>query len=320
MSAMNREIGGYFGLERFSGKEYYEDLIGVNSARNALLYIMKVRGVKKLYIPAFLCDTVARLCEREGYPYEEYPIDRSFLPVFDRRLGPDEYLYVVNYYGQISNEQILQFKSRWKRVIFDNVQAFYQKPAPGIDTVYSCRKFFGVPDGGYVAVNAHLEEELPLDCSGTRMKHVLGRFEENGSAYYRDFQVNDEGFYSMPLRGMSSLTRNILRAIDYNAARLARNANYAQLDQFLGQYNALKFSVPDGPYAYPFYCRDGLAVRKRLAEQKVYIPTLWPNVLSSEAASLMERDYAANILPLPCDQRYGIADMEYVISALSECL
>lgn len=50
---MSREIGGYFDLEHLGGKEYYEDLIGVNSARNAWLYILKAKQVRKLYILPF---------------------------------------------------------------------------------------------------------------------------------------------------------------------------------------------------------------------------------------------------------------------------
>ena len=312
---MEKEIGGYFGLERFSGREYHHELLGVNSGRNALLYILKARNVQKLYIPRFLCDSVYELCRREGYPYEEYPVDEAFMPVFDRTLGPGEYLYIVNYYGQISNEQAVELKSRWDHIIFDNVQAFFQKPVPGVDTVYSCRKFFGVPDGGYVACDAPLTGELPTDVSKDRMKHILGRFEETGSAYYGDFQANDELFYQTPLRKMSALTRNILRGIDYDAVRQKRNENYALLDKTLGSCNGLKPKAPDGPYMYPFYCPNGMEVKKRLAEKKIYVATLWPNVL--ELDGTLEKDYAENILPLPCDQRYGLEDMMYLMDHLA---
>ena len=40
------EIGGYFGLEPLISNEYYKDLIALNTARNALLYILK-HNVKK---------------------------------------------------------------------------------------------------------------------------------------------------------------------------------------------------------------------------------------------------------------------------------
>lgn len=311
-----QEIGGYFGLERFLGEEYHKDAVAVNTGRNALLYILKARGVKKLYIPAFLCDTVAELCLREGYPFEEYAVGEDFLPRFEGTLGEDEWLYIVNYYGQLSNERIAAYKKTYNRVIADYVQAFFQKPAVGVDTVYSCRKFFGVPDGGYVATDARMTEPLATDSSKDRMAHVLGRFEENGAAYYADFQQNDESFYEVPLAKMSPLTQNLLRAVDYEAVCAARTRNFEQLHRALGERNRLHLQVPQGAYAYPFYCENGMAVKRALAAKKIYVPTLWPTL--SDNATATERALAENILPLPCDQRYGAEDMERIVQAINE--
>ena len=52
---MNREIGGYFQLESFSGQEYYCNLVALNSARNCLLYLLKA---KKIRIKFHLCTVL----------------------------------------------------------------------------------------------------------------------------------------------------------------------------------------------------------------------------------------------------------------------
>lgn len=308
-----KEIGGYFGLEVFGGREYHEDLIGLNSGRNALAYLIRARNIKKLYIPYFLCDSVSGVCQREGCPMEYYHIDKDFMPLFDGSLAEGEWLYVVNFYGQLTNDQAIQMKEKWGRIIFDNIHAFFQKPAAGVDTVYSCRKFFGVPDGGYLATDAPALT-LEQDISKDRMKHVLGRFEGVASDYYGDFKANDHSFVEMPVRHMSALTHNLLRAVDYEAVRRTRNANFAQLDAALGKHNPLKLRTPDGPYAYPFYCPKGMELKKALAAEKIYVATLWPNVLEMDGA--LEQDYARNILPLPCDQRYDEEDMQRMIDLL----
>lgn len=313
-----REIGGYFGFEEFGGKEYYPDLLAVNSGRNALLYLLLARNIKKLYIPRFLCDTVARLCEREGFSYSQYDIDSEFMPLFDKELNDGEYIYIVNFYGRISDRQIKEMKKRWNNIIFDNVQAFFRKPVKGIDTVYSCRKFFGVPDGGYVATDAVLNTALETDSSRERMTHILGRLEQSGSEFYKDFQNNDERFYELELKLMSPITRNILKGIDYQKVISKRNENFALLDSELGEFNKLKAVFDNGPYCYPFYCENGMEIKKKLAEEKIYVPTLWPNVF--ENGNEMERDYAENILPIPCDQRYSESDMKKVVEAIKKCL
>ena len=307
-----KEIGGYFGLEQFHGREYYPDLVAVNNGRNALLYILKAREIEKVYLPYFLCDSVTALCDREGYAWEYYHTGEDFLPVFDKTLGPREYLYVVNYYGQITGEKVRALKERYGNMILDNAQAFFQRPVEDIDTIYSCRKFFGVPDGGYLFTSQRLKEELQTDVSKDRMKHVLGRFEgESASLYYGDFKENDRSFRTLELRAMSALTHNLLRAIDYDAAREKREQNYLVLAERLGTRNKLRLNMPAGPFAYPFYCENGPQVRKALAEKGIFVATLWPNVLQEEGA-VLEKEYAENILPLPCDQRYDENDMAFV--------
>ena len=71
---------------------------------------------------------------------------------------------------------------------------------------------------------------------------------------------------------------------------------------------------------YPLWIADGDRVRKRLLEQKIYIPTLWPDVLEQCRESDPEYGMAENILPLPVDQRYSREDMEYMAERLFQVL
>ena len=314
-----KEIGGYFGLEEFTDNSMYSDLIAVNSARNALIYLMRARKISKLYIPYYLCNSVSGVCDREGYAYEYYNIGEDLLPKFEKKLDDGEYLYVVNYFGQITDESIIALKEKHQNIICDNVQAFFRNPIEGIDTVYSCRKFFGVPDGGYVATDAKLDTELPVDISMDRMKHVLGRFEgKSASDYYGDFRENDDAFESLELREMSKLTRNIMGAVDYSRVKKAREENFAVLHSMLESQNKLSLKLPEGPYVYPFYCENGMEIKKALAAKKIFVPTLWPEVM--EMGQRLEADLAENILPLPCDQRYGKTDMERMANEIMQLI
>lgn len=314
-----KEIGGYLGLETFHGKGYYENLVALNSGRNAMLYVLKAKNIKKIYIPYFLCWSIFKMCEKENYQYEFYRIDENFLPIFDKKLDEGEYLYIVNYYGQISDEIIVLLKEKHHNVIVDNVQAFFQKPMNGIDTIYSCRKFFGVPDGGYASTDATLNEKIKQDVSMDRMKHILGRYEGvSASQFYDDFKTSEATFKDIELKYMSKLTQNILNAIDYECVRKKREENFLYLHNKLGRINKLSLSVPVGPYAYPFYCANGMEIKKKLAERKIFVATLWPNVLSMD--NTLEKDYAENILPLPVDQRYNLEDMQRIVEELLICI
>lgn len=310
-----KEIGGYLELEQLVSNEYYKNLIALNTARNALVYLLKARHIQKLYIPYYLCNSVEDVCKREGFSYEYYSVKHDFTPDFDKVLVAGEYLYIVNFYGQLSNEMITEYKQQYHSIIVDNVQAFFQSPVEGVDTLYSCRKFFGVPDGAYLSTDCMLGDTLKIDVSANRLKHLLGRFEcGSASDYYSDFQENDESFSTVELKYMSKLTHNLLGAVDYEKVKRQRENNFQFLHQNLKEHNKLTLNIPIGAYMYPFYCDNSKAIRDSLIQKNIYVPTLWPNVLHS--TDRLAAEFAKNILPLPVDQRYDTEDLERVIDCI----
>lgn len=67
---------------------------------------------------------------------------------------------------------------------------------------------------------------------------------------------------------------------------------------------------------YPLYLMNGVDIRKKLQEHKIFIPTLWPAVFEICNEDELEYDMAKNILPIPIDQRYSISDMEYIVGMI----
>lgn len=314
-----KEIGGYFGFEQLINNEYYKEIVRLNTARNALLYILKVKKYNKIFIPYYLCNSVSDILVRDGYDFEYYHIDSNFTPIFDRKLNNGELLYIVNYFGQLTNEDIFLYKQKFRQIIIDNTHAFFQHPIVGVDTIYSCRKFFGVPDGAYLFTDMQLQEELKVDESRGRMEHLLGRYESKAYNYYHLFSEAEEAFSKEPLKHMSMLTQNILGAIDYKNVREVRDKNYSFLNEKLSKENKLKLIIPNTAFMYPFYIENGDEIRKKLVRSNIYIPTLWPNILETMSKDSLEYKYAINILPLPCDQRYTIANMQDMLEEIERC-
>lgn len=313
-----REIGGYFELENFVSNPYHKNLVALNTARHALIYVLRAKKIKKIYIPYFLCDSVQKVLDQEGFDYEQYYISDTLQPLFDKILNADEVLYVVNYFGLFSDEEISSLKEKHHKIIVDSAQAFFQRPIDGIDTIYSCRKFLGVPDGAYLSTDVHLDETLELDVSKDRMRHVLGRYEGDAQTYYKDFKDNSFSFKKEPLKAMSRLTRNLLGAINYDEVIKIRNSNFDYLNTELKSYNMMPVSKPEGAFGYPFYVKNGVSFREKMALKKIYIPTLWPEILVNCPENSVEYDFAANILLLPCDQRYNLDDMAYMVQCIKE--
>ena len=316
---MKKEIGGYLELEEPAGQEYYPDLCGVNLGRTALLWLMEARKCRKIYLPFFLCDSVTGACERSGAEIEFYHMDEGLHPVLEERtLSEGEYLYLVNYYGQLTDDKIRKYKKIYGNIIVDHTHAFFQKSLKGVDTLYSCRKFWGVSDGAYLSTDAVLPMDKPVDHSNKRMGHILGRYEENAGVYYQEMLQNAARYEGMEIRRMSRLTENLLGAIDYETGRRKREENYRILSEALPSEFIFTRVTPEGPFVYPYYHKEGLKLRRWLAEHKIFVPTYWKNILEECTESSLEYQWAADVLPLPCDQRYGKEEMQYMAERIKE--
>lgn len=315
-----KEIGGYFELETLISNEYYKNLIPLNTARSALYYAVRAKGIKKIYFPYYLCEVVSEYMKKFSVEVDYYNINNEFRPIFNKTLGTDEYLYIVNYYGQLDDNYILELKRKYDNIIVDNTQAFFQEPLLNVITIYTCRKYFGVPDGAYLNIDKKCSDDYEIDKSMNRMLHLLGRYENKASDYYKDFLSVDEGFKEQDIKQMSKLTHNILGAIDYKAVIRKREENFNFLYREFLELNKLNITKPKGPFMYPLYVRDGQRIRKELAAEGIYLPILWPNVVKCMNKESVEYDYAANIIPVPCDQRYSIDDMKYMINKIKKLI
>lgn len=311
-----KEIGGYIELEHNFLPMLHEEAIALNSGTSCLSYIICAKKITKIRIPYFLCDCVKNVCRRQGVKIRLYNIKENFLPKIVPELEQDEWIYLVNYYGQLKEEQIKKLVDQYKRVIVDQAQAYFEHPIRGVNTLYTCRKFFGVPDGAFLYTNTLLSEPIEQDQSFERMNYLLGRYERTASEFYNEYVENNLYLADQPIKKMSKLTNNLLHGIDYERVKKRRTSNFDYLDQYLGGVNELKLRKVKGAFAYPFLIQDGANIRKKMLEYRIYIPVLWPNVLKDTSAGSLEHYYAENILPLPIDQRYGIDDMKILVDKI----
>lgn len=313
-----REIGGYIELETFNGPILHEKALALNCGRNCLAYLFKSRKIAKIKIPYFICDSIAEVCDREHVEKSFYHIGIDFRPTDDLDLADDEWLYLVNLYGQLDNEILKKYVSRFKRVIVDQANNYFAEPLPGVDTIYTCRKWFGVSDGALLYTDSIIPETFPQDESFDRMRFLLGRFERTASEFYNEYNANNQFFASEPIKIMSKLTSNLLHGIDYKYVENKRADNFAYLDERFNKINQLR--LRPATFMYPLMVENGAQIRQELQANKIYVPTLWPMVFEITSESDLEYKMADNILPLPIDQRYGVEDMQYMADIVLKVL
>lgn len=310
-------LGGYFGLELARGSEYHKNAIRLNTGRNCLEYILRARGYKKVYLPYYSCEVILEPLTKLCVEYEFYHIN-IHLEIRDKiSLKADEALLYVNYFGLKQCYVAYLTEKFGNQLIIDNTQAFYALPVEGIDTFYSCRKFFGVPDGAYLYTDKLLDVEIEQDQSFDRFMSLTKRIDLGAEAGYEDFRELSIKLVGQPIKRMSKLTRRIMQGIDYAGVAKQRRENYKQLHKELGSSNSLDLPLEDEavPMVYPYYSADK-GLREKLIENKVFVARYWPNVLEWTTKDDTEYFLACQMQPLPVDQRYGRDDMERIMCLL----
>lgn len=308
------EIGGYLGYEKYNGKMLHHKAIKLNLARNCLKYILVAKHVKKLFLPYYICDSVINICHEVNVQIEFYDIDKKFFPILTNIKG--QTVYVVNYFGFLDNRYIKKLMKD-NRLIVDNVQAYFQPPVHGVDTIYSCRKFLGVSDGAFLYTNQRLKMDLEVDSSANRILYLAGRLEFNAERFFTKYRENETNFKNVPLKKMSKFTENILCSLNYARIKKIRTKNYQYLFTYLKDINLIDCRKIKGSYCYPLMLSDAKEIREKLILKKIYIPVLWPNCLSLEKNNI-GYEFASKILAIPCDQRYTRHDMEKIVNYIKE--
>ncbi len=314
-----KPIGGYFELEIRKGEHYHKNALRLNTARNSFEYILRARHYRKVYFPYYTCEVMLEPINKLGIDYGFYHINASLEPADLPVLKRDEAFLYTNYFG-LQQECVKRLAMVYgHQLIVDNAQAFYAKPLPGIDTFYSARKFFGVPDGAYLYTGVKLEQDWDQDVSYERMSHLLKRIDLGAETGYQDFRVNDNLLCGQDIKTMSRLTETILCGIDYEIVKRKRRENYVILDQALKTSNGIHLELDDEavPMVYP-YMTDDTSLRERLIDNNVFVATYWPNVKEWTMSRMIEHELAVQLIPIPCDQRYGLEEMNSIISLVKQ--
>jgi dTDP-4-amino-4,6-dideoxygalactose transaminase len=226
-------------------------------------------------------------------------------------------------------------RAQGAKIIEDASQALFlgQVFSESICSVYSPRKFMGVPDGGILVSNIALETETlqleapprswwKLALAVSQMRHeedLTGR----PSPWFPAFQEYEAGF-PLGLYRCSDLSRMLVEdGIDYGEMYSKRRDNYLALLGRLEQF-ALFPQLPPGvvPLGFPVRVKPGLrdGVLERLYSKRIYPPVHWRIEGIAPAEYLDGHALSRTILTLICDQRYDQSDMHRQACEFEEAL
>lgn len=310
-----KEIGGYFSLEHGNNPIYHKNGVFLNSARNALRYIIKAYNITKIALPYYTCPVVWQAVKDEQCAVIPYDLNDDFLPniFFDK----ETYVVYNNYFG-ICGKNVETLLKQYPNLIIDNAQAFYAHPK-GLASFYSPRKFFGLPDGGITVCDKMLSEKINKSVSYDLCSHLLIRHDLSASEGYNEFQKNDSALIRRPIEFMSNLTQTLMGNINYQDAKTKRLKNFIFLHDKLKENNKIKIDmhIDDVPMIYPF-TTDSETLRSKLIQNKIYVAKYWSMVDEFDCMrSEKSQNLANSIIPLPIDQRYDLDDMKRILEVVN---
>lgn len=320
--SQQKPIGGYFELDLPARRELpHPGLQGFQSARAAFLALLRAGRPTKVWMPRYICNSMLAPLKTAGIEFAWYDLTDELEVSADLCIGNDDWLLYVNYFG-VCGAKVDSLLKRFSpaQIILDYSQAFFSPPhKQALATIYSPRKFFGVPDGGLVYSQIPIPPPDEFDFSSfARMEHLIKRLGDSPETGYAAYQRAEQSLDDLSPRRMSGLTDRILTSIDFNAAWRKRIENFQILRAELppppqGELFSGMNST-DIPMCFPYRSHDA-ELRQRLISNRVFVATYWTDAIDRLPAGMAD-SLVRNMLPLPIDQRYGVADMQRIVSII----
>lgn len=334
-------IGGMFGLEEAldlpgTSPPFLKDQdICLLNARSGIALLVEFTSPKQIWMPSYLCGSMLKAVEK--YPsrvrfYEvDYDLTIASLDWLDSVEQGDLVIF-IDYFGFACDaSSAIQARERGALVLEDACQALLSKDVGQHSdfVLFSPRKFLGVPDGGILASireTSFQQFELQGPPAEWWLNALLTTIERREFDLYGGNRHWFESYKSLKAAtpigryAMSELTRLLLRySFDYEVIAKRRVDNYKLLADRLEEL-AIFPRLPSHtvPLGFPIRVRNRDRVKEMLFDHEIYPPVHWPiqSIVPEEFND--SHRLAAEILTLPCDQRYSNGDMKRMARLVRE--
>ena len=335
-------------VEKYGKKHKCFTASGREAIELALISLERERPdvPKRCLMPAYMCDSVfVPFCHR-GWEIIFYAVDSRLEStgetLFQRILETNPGLIFMHpYYGADTlrdlRAQLPVFRKSGILVMEDVTQSYYLEAAgqEADFVVGSLRKWYPIPDGGFVVSDLPLAEDVLQDgetYAEGRLEPLVQKWEylqdakvlpERKELFLRKNRSLEEALDRYEgVRRMSGVSAAILSETDEEAARQKRAENQGFLcEKMIGMERlrpVLVWQGEEAPLYLPVYAKEREDLQRFLTEHDIYAPVLWP--VSEDGPDFFEgdEDYIyGHLLALPIDQRYGIREMERIAQVLS---
>ena len=313
--------------------------------------------VKKCLMPVYMCDSVFNPFIQNGWQLCFYHVDKNMKvnrEELNHLLETEKpgMIFIHPYYGVDTWNEIRSMLWAYQKsgliIMEDVTQSYYLSLDAKADYIVgSLRKWYAIPDGGFVTTNRTLYTEYMEGddfVSRTRLqmlvqkwnyldaryshtgleKECLDRLKEEKETYLavnRKMEAYLDEERIIPC--ISDVSRKLLCEVNESENRKRRNENYHILVKGLQRMKSLTPVFPicvevEAPLYLPVYMEKRDFLQRYLGEHDIYVPVLWPVGKENENFIKEESYIFEHIAAIPIDQRYGKEQMQRIIEVIEE--
>jgi dTDP-4-amino-4,6-dideoxygalactose transaminase len=325
------------------------DIVYLANGRTAikliLLNILRKREVKRIWLPSYLCETVIQPFRELNIRYEFYNLNEELeidIRYLIRKIKRGDLLFITYYFGFLPSYEIIEFllelKSSGFIIIKDATHSFLSEVKNNEKEshyeIISLRKWFAIPEGGVaISFNDIFSKELKYEKPLSSFAYL--RFVASLLKYlYLNEMIEDKDYFrkmyekaekiacgEIKLNIMSDLSFKLLKGLNLKEICKKRRSNYLYLLKNL-KFNKMisplfnHFDEKICPIGFPIICKERNKLRKYLVENNIYCPIHWQISDYITNKFSFSNYISKHIMTIPCDQRYTIIDMDYIIKII----
>jgi dTDP-4-amino-4,6-dideoxygalactose transaminase len=306
-------------------------------ALNAIARNLLNRGVKLVFLPEYLCESILE-------PFLVNSLAVSFLPMTDglqidlralerlgqQTAGKQSAVLMVRYFGHARDDdyirQIARLQNLGNIVVEDLTHSLFDVTRSTADyTFASLRKLLPVASGAMVTgidshtwpVRSELADELWMHMDSK--KEYLNGGNINRSFYKGLLSASGVLEGTLEPHRMDGRSFELLEYLPYGRFIQSRRHNFAALTEQLASVRDISIlNQENTSIATHLVLRtsDSSGVRQKLAERGIYCPMHWPRPDGLPA----QVPWKDGHFSIPIDHRYSTDDMMYAGSSIREIL
>lgn len=241
------------------------NLIKLNTARNALKYVINAFCIKELYVPYYICPAIRTAVNKENCKIIYYHIGKDFRPL--QKFCNDAYILYPNYFG-VCSSIVEELSKQYKNLIVDNAHSYYSQPK-GIASFNSLRKFFPMLcDGSFLYTKKLSNMNIQKDEFEYSPKILT----------YEELCKNENRLDTEEIKYISDTTLNSIPSDD-------RNSRIEKFYYWQKRFNGnIKLNSNDVPFVYPYFAKsekEANEIVTELKKENITIFRYWNNMPDS---------------------------------------